>query len=845
MTTYVEIAVNVPQVSDVFHYHLPVELEGKIQPGHLVVVPFGKQTVQGVILRQVERPSIQETRPVLELVDSAAVLTSQQIELAGYLSKEYLAPLAACIALMLPPGLEQQADLLYTASGMLPEGLTEAQHRLLHLLIERGALRGQQIDRSLPRMNWRSAARALQKRGLLTSQMVLPAPKVRPKIVRKVQLTCTPEQAQASMAELARLGTPALERRQAALRFLLDDPGPVDVAWVYAASGAKLDDLKALEARRLVGLSEGETLRDPLSQFDFQPYHAPRLTAAQHSVWELLQSSLRQAAAGQETPPMLLHGVTGSGKTELYLRAVQEMLDLERQAIILVPEIALTPQTVQRFVGRFPGRVGLIHSGLSAGERYDTWRRARSGELSLVVGPRSALFTPFDRLGLIVIDESHDDSYYQSESPPYYHAREAAIAYARLVNAACLMGTATPDLVSAYRSQAQSWQVLRLPERILAHRAAVRAQIDRLNLKDKLPEGAALRFRSEGEQAEALELPQVTLVDMRRELQEGNRSIFSRVLTQGLNLVLERSQQAILFLNRRGSATFVFCRDCGHIMKCSRCDLPLTFHEMEGVLRCHTCNYQRRMPPVCPQCKSQRIRQYGTGTQRVEAEVQALFPQARTLRWDHETTRTKGAHEKILSQFSAHEADILVGTQMLAKGLDLPFVTLVGIVLADVGLSLPDYRTNERAFQVLTQVVGRAGRSLLGGEAILQTFQPEHYVLQAVAQHDYPAFYQQELAFRRQLGYPPFTALVRLEFRHLDAARAEQGARELAAQVQRWIQELGRTQTRLLGPAPCFFARAAGMYRWQIIVAGPDPVSLLRGRNLTGWRVEVNPPSLL
>jgi primosomal protein N' (replication factor Y) len=332
---------------------------------------------------------------------------------------------------------------------------------------------------------------------------------------------------------------------------------------------------------------------------------------------------------------------------------------------------------------------------------------------------------------------------------------------------------------------------------------------------------------------------------MRRELQEGNRSIFSRALAEGLAQVLERSQQAILFLNRRGSATFVFCRDCGHIMKCSSCDLPLTFHEAEGLLRCHTCNYHRRMPPACPACKSQRIRQYGTGTQRVEAELQALLPQARTLRWDHETTRQKGAHEQILSQFAAHQADVLVGTQMLAKGLDLPLVTLVGIVLADVGLSLPDFRTNERAYQVLTQVAGRAGRSLLGGEAILQTFQPEHYVLQAVANHDYQAFYQQELAFRRQLGYPPFATLVRLEFRHQQAGKAEEAANLLAAQLRRWLQEGSRTQTRLLGPAPCFFARAAGLFRWQILLVGPDPVSLLRGRNISGWKVEVNPPSLL
>jgi primosomal protein N' (replication factor Y) len=645
----------------------------------------------------------------------------------------------------------------------------------------------------------------------------------------------------------------------------------VEASWAYAESGGTLADLRFLARRGLVRLGEGVAWRDPLAGFTFVPSQPPPLTRDQEAAWQEILAGLRAAQSGRAVPPILLHGVTGSGKTEIYLHAVAEVLRQGKQAIVLVPEIALTPQTVQRFLSRFPGQVGLLHSRLSTGERYDTWRRARRGELGVVVGPRSALFTPFPDLGLIVVDECHDDSYYQSESPPFYHAREAAAAYARLAGAVCLLGSATPDLVSQYRADQGSWRALQLPERILAHRQAIQAQLDRLDL-----EAAASRYRPLEQQAETMALPPVCIVDMRQELKTGNRSIFSRALQDSLGEVLRQGQQAILFLNRRGTATYVFCRSCGESLRCPRCGLPLTYHGQSGKvgrledgrmedrrisnlptfqpsdlpysnfqLVCHHCGYQRQLPRTCPNCWSGHIRQLGTGTERVEAEVQALFPGARTLRWDHETTRYKGAHEIILSHFANQRADILVGTQMLAKGLDLPLVTLVGVVLADVGLNLPDFHAVERTFQVLTQVAGRAGRSPLGGQVILQTFQPDHYAIRAAAKHDYTGFYRQELAYRRQLGYPPFTRLVRLEIRHAEAEQAEARAREMAARLRAWLAAGERRATRLIGPVPCFFARLNGLYRWQIILRGPDPVSLLRGRPLGEWRVEVDPPDLL
>jgi primosomal protein N' (replication factor Y) len=840
MHQYVEIAVNVPRVSGVFHYHLPPELAGQVEVGHLVEVPFGRQRVQGVVLDFIQEPAVSETRPVLNLIDPQAVLTWAQIALAQSLSRETLSPLADCIGLMLPPGLGQQADTLYTLardkSAASDRRLTDLQLRILAVLEKRGPLRGRQIDRALPRVNWRASARSLVRRSLVSTEPVLLPPRVKPKAVNTVQLACAPDVAEQQLPHLGRARSAALERRSAMLRFLIREPGPVDVSWVYAESGGNSADLRKLSDLGLVLLGESEIWRDPLGDIKYTPAEPPPLTRDQQRCWDEIKDGLRAALDHQPAPPYLLHGVTGSGKTELYLRAVEYVIQQGRQAIILVPEIALTPQAVRRFLARFPGQVGLVHSQLSAGERYDTWRRARGGELGVVVGPRSALFTPLPKIGLIVLDECHDDSYYQSD-PPFYQARQAAVAYAGITGAVCLLGSATPNVTSTFRAASGEWRYLRLPSRILAHRQAIEAQAKEM--------GVISRYEPLEGQAASQDLPPVVVVDMREELKFGNRSIFSKVLQVELAQVLAEKRQAILFINRRGTATYVFCRDCGHTLKCPRCDLPLTYHGAQQALTCHHCGYQRKMPKRCPVCKSTRIRQYGTGTERVEAEVQSLFPQARTLRWDFETTRKKGAHEAILSSFSAQRADILVGTQMLAKGLDLPLVTLVGVVLADVGLNLPDYRASERTFQVLTQVAGRAGRSPLGGKVILQTFQPEHYVLQAAARHNYRGFYHQELDYRRQLGYPPYQRLVRLEYRHVREAEAERMAKMMVGNIKSWIDSGGYRATEIVGPVPCFYARLGGQYRWQIVLRGPELLSLLRGRSLGEWRIEVNPPSLL
>jgi len=531
--------------------------------------------------------------------------------------------------------------------------------------------------------------------------------------------------------------------------------------------------------------------------------------------------------------PILLHGVTGSGKTEIYLRAAAQALKRQQQVIILVPEISLTPQTVQRFMSRFPGQVGLYHSGLTDGERYDTWRRVRQNELSIIIGPRSALFLPYNNPGLIVIDEFHDESYYQDEAP-VYNAVQVAINYAQITHSPIILGSATPDLCLYHQATQEGWPIINLPKRIYAHADTYAVyNIAMNNVEHSLAE-------------RELPLPDVRIVDMRAELKAGNSSIFSFSLQESLKAVLQAGQQAILFLNRRGSSTYVFCRDCGYTLKCPNCEIPLTLHlQQSKQLTCHVCGYNRQMPTSCPQCGSKRIRHYGTGTERVETEVKQLLPGVRTLRWDFETSRGKGAHEMIMQHFKNHQADVLIGTQMLAKGLDLPLVTLVGIILADVGLTLPDYRASERTFQLLMQVAGRAGRSPLGGHVIIQSFMPEHYAIQAAASHDFTTFYNKELDYRRELKYPPYVDLVRMEYRHLSEEKAKAAADLMAERLRDWIKEQHHRSMALIGPVSPFYERVNRLYRWQIILKGANPAALLAGKALPDWRVEVNPPNLL
>ncbi|MFN8499319.1 MAG: primosomal protein N' [Anaerolineae bacterium] len=648
-------------------------------------------------------------------------------------------------------------------------------------------------------------------------------------------LTIPPAEVGPALADLRRSGG------QARLLQALADHGPeMDATLLLSEADAKPADLRALEGRGLVRIEERPAWRDPLAGKSFVLTAPPDLTDDQARAWSTIEAAMGET--GRERP-FLLFGVTGSGKTEIYLQAVAAAIHRQRQALVLVPEISLTPQTVRRFAARFPGRVAVWHSNLTPGQRYDTWQRVRAGEVDVVIGSRSALFAPLPRLGVVVVDEEHDPSYKQ-DNVPRYHARDAALLLGEVADVVVILGSATPDVATFARAERDEIGLLHLRRRVLGHRQAVAEHTARLGL----PDTGAMRPLS-GDTLYA-DLPPVEVVDLRGELRAGNTAIFSRSLRGALAETLARRQQAILFLNRRGAASFVMCRDCGYVVACARCSSPLTFHAVGALLACHHCGHRQPPPTVCPQCHSERIKHFGIGTQRIEETIHTQFPDARVIRWDRDTTRGRTAHSDYLDAFVRGEADILVGTQMIAKGLDLPLVTLVGVVSADVGLHLPDFRAAERTFQILTQVAGRAARGPLGGRVIIQTYTPEHYAIQAAARHDYESFYETEMTFRQAAAYPPFTRLARLLYTDPTWERARSEAEGLGARLAQYIRRQGLSNTSLIGPAPAYFGRERGEFRWHIVLRSNDPAGLLRGFFATdrlpyGWRIDMDPVSLL
>ena len=822
MAKFAQVAVYVPGVGDQFDYLIPQEWRGRLKPGHLVEVPFNTQQVQGIVVSLSEISDFPDIKEIAAVIDDVPVVSSPYIMLAEALSQIYFQPTSSYLVTMLPPGLGQRSDTLYKAD--LPDELdvstlTVLQQRLLDTFSHRGDLRGRQLEHVFRHVDWRKSIRALIKNGLITAQPILPAPKVKKKHINTVRLISNLEIKSLKDITLGREGSSASERRRRIIDLLIKEKEDTAVSYIYASTGASSADIRYLEKCSLVVINSREVVRDPVGDVSPEGTLKPNLTEEQRAAWQIIEKELISASP----MPILIRGITGSGKTELYLRAVEQTQKIGKQAVVLVPEISLTPQTIQRFLDRFPGRVGVIHSKLSPGERYDTWRRARQGEFSVLIGPRSALFTPMPNVGVVILDECHDDSYYQAEMGPVYDSVEAALTLGRIIGAAVIFGSATPNVDLYFRAQYQHWQVVHLEKRI----AARVKDSDTISNVSYLP------------------LPHIDVVDMRDELQQGNRSIFSQNLQQALQNVVEKRQQAILYLNRRGSATIIFCRDCGYTASCPKCDFPLTYHQDTNQLMCHTCGYSRKILKKCPNCGSLRIRQYGTGTERVEQALLELIPSVRVLRWDADTASGKQSEAIILSHFKRHNADVLIGTQMLAKGLDLPLVTLVGVIMADVGLNFPDYRAGERAFQLLTQVAGRAGRSALGGSVILQTFQPEHYAIQYAAEHDFLGFYDAELDYRRELQYPPFSRVIRFETRDLDQQTAKKRAVILAAQLSEKMAESADKSLKLIGPAPPYFGKRSGYYRWQIIIKGSQPELVVPLVNLQDWRVDVNPPNLL
>jgi primosomal protein N' (replication factor Y) len=581
------------------------------------------------------------------------------------------------------------------------------------------------------------------------------------------------------------LATMGKKPRQAAvLKASVGCPG-LTMTELAAAAGASMKTVKTLVASGMLeAVSQGPLSGVPLIE-ETDCNSSLRLNPRQEQVLKPVARLLEEGQFGV----FLLHGVTGSGKTEVYLHALSTALKTGRQGVAMVPEIALTPQMIDLFRARFGRKVAVLHSALSDRERYVQWLRVKSGEAPIVLGTRSAVFAPLPRPGLFVIDEEHETTYKQ-EDHLRYHAREVAIKRAQLTGAVVLLGSATPSLESRLKAgKGLVYRLLELPHRI-----------------DHKP------------------LPEVKVVDMRREIKNGNRGIFSQALTEAVNLRLDRGEQILLFLNRRGYATIVVCRECGLVLKCPRCDISLTYH-LDNRLRCHYCNHTIPAPGRCPGCSSRYISHFGTGTKMVEEEAKRLFERAGIVRMDSDTTTRKGSHERILKSFREGKADILIGTQMIAKGLDLPKVTLVGVINADTTLHMPDFRAAERTFQLLTQVAGRSGRGDLPGEVLIQTYSPDHYSITAAAAHDYEGFYKNEMRVRRALGYPPFSHLALLLFTHEDEDEAKKGA-FLAQEF--FVKELLNAggQIDLLGPAPATLNKIKGRHRWQLVLKGPKRNSL-------------------
>jgi primosomal protein N' (replication factor Y) len=538
------------------------------------------------------------------------------------------------------------------------------------------------------------------------------------------------------------------------------------------------------------------------------------LSRDQREACEAVTTAIR----GRQPRVFLLHGVTGSGKTHVFLEAADQALELGRQALILVSDISLTPELVRRIEQRFPGQVGVLHSSIAEGARARTWRAIHDGQIKVVVGTRSALFAPAHQLGLVVIDEEHEPSYKQ-EATPRYHSRETAIQLGRLARVPVVLSSATPDVSSYCHAEHDEYRLLRLPDRVGDAR-----------------QGQIVRAP----------LPEVEIVDMRREVRSGQVGLISRSLLDHLQRTLHDGRQALLFLNRRGAATALACRSCGRAVECRRCSIAMGYHEARHKLICHRCGRTRDVPQGCPQC-SERLSALGAGVQKVESEVRKKLPSARVIRWDRDTTGQRGAHEAIWRSFADHEADILVGTQMIGKGLDFPDIGLVGIILAESQLFLPDYRAAERTFQILTQVAGRAGRRLEQvGRVVMQTYVPDHYVIRAAARQDYLDLYRRELAFRRELAYPPFRPLIRLVYVASNAVTAQDEATRVGRLLGQEAARLGLPDLQVIGPAPSFIVRLRGRYRWHIVLAGSDGRRILDEVSLgPGWSVDVDPMNTL
>ncbi|RAK23318.1 replication restart DNA helicase PriA [Anoxybacillus vitaminiphilus] len=759
------VIVDVPtrQTDRPFDYLIPEKWENVLQVGMRVTVPFGPRLLQGFVIEIKTHSEFKTLKPIQEIVDVTPVLNEELLGLGKWLTETTLCFMISAFQAMLPAAMKAKYEKEIH--------LVSSEHRAyLHADVQpffahRSVIPWKEIENTdiLPLLQ-----KEIQKGHLEVVYRV--KEKGTKKTMKYVALALPAEEAKEMMNKLP---TQAAKQKEI-IACLLSCPEGMLLKDLLELTGASSSSAKALLNKGVIVEQEIEIYRDPYEHREFVKTEPLPLTEEQQRAIEPILESVRT----NKHEIFLMYGVTGSGKTEVYMQAIDEVLKQGKEAIVLVPEISLTPQMVERFKGRFGSQVAVLHSGLSVGEKYDEWRKIHRKEVKLVVGARSAIFAPFENIGMIIIDEEHEASYKQEENPRY-HARDVAIYRARFHQCPVVLGSATPSLESFARAQKGVYRLLTLKKR--------------MNEKG---------------------LPSVEVVDMREELRSGNRSMFSRILFDKLKDRLERGEQSVLFLNRRGYSTFVMCRDCGYVINCPHCDISLTYHRVQQRLKCHYCGYEEPIAYRCPSCQSEHIRFFGTGTQKVEEELAKLLPEARVIRMDVDTTSRKGAHEQLLHEFGAGNADILLGTQMIAKGLDFPKVTLVGVLAADTMLRLPDFRASEKTFQLLTQVSGRAGRHELPGEVVIQTYTPEHYSVELAAKYDYEMFYQREMRIRKLHGYPPFYYLALITVSHPELTKAVATTEKITAHLRNHLS----SETMILGPVASPIARLNDRYRYQCMI---------------------------
>jgi primosomal protein N' (replication factor Y) (superfamily II helicase) len=805
---FVRVAIPIPS-EKIFTYAVPETLVPDVAVGKRVLVPFGKRRMTGFIIEITSEAACDQTiREILDLPDPEPLFDHDDLALYEWISRYYLHPLGKVLGELLPGGIDVKSQrwIRLTGSANAEQRLAAGEKGILeHLAGYPEGASLSHLRRAMGKNDLSGDLRFLEEAGLVVSEVRLTRPAVRPKKETWVALD-------------AKIPPGVnLTAKQTAVVEALRERGAMPVGDLRTLVKNRAPFLRTLEQRGFIRVFAKEVSRRPGPVAEFGSVkNDVILNGAQAAALE----EIHECLASGIFSPCLLHGVTGSGKTEVYLRAIAEALRGGGAAIYLVPEIALTAQLLSRIDSRFPEQeIAVIHSGISRGVRYDQWRRIRRGEVRVVVGARSALFAPLRDLRLIVVDEEHDSSYKQDERLRY-SARDLALVKGRFSRATVILGSATPAIQSYYHAAEGRYRYLSLPARI-----------------DDRP------------------LPCVEVVDLRTERNEqGLTPLFSRVLIEAIRETLAAGKQTLLFLNRRGFHTFLVCPECGYAFSCPNCAIALTHHAAEGVLKCHHCAFSVKAAAVCPRCRGSNVLSHGAGTERVEEEAKRLFPDARIARMDSDTTSRKGDSERILRCVGRREIDILVGTQMIAKGHDFPEITLVGVVAADASLNIPDFRAAERTFQILTQVSGRGGRGDKPGRVVIQTFNPGYYAIRRAQEHDYAGFYTDELPLRRQLAYPPFSRLVGLHFSSLKKAEGKKAVAEIGARARALAAASAGGRMDVIGPAESPLARIRGRYRWQLLLRGKESRSLLllaqtllqgAGRDGLEIQADVDPVNLM